>query len=172
MSDNLIVILELVLLVGLVVWVALRKKKSCSQKFDEMQLKLRAKGYRISFFTALLAMAATVILMECNMLGIITPALAVMAALMISVTVFAVYCILNDAFISFSGTPKNHLFLYSLIVLVEIANVVRLLIRGEVLVSGMVDFTAGAAVLMAVAFLVILITLIIKTNCERKEAEE
>ena len=51
MSDNLIVILELVLLVGLVVWVALRKKKSCSQKFDEMQLKLRAKGYRISFFT-------------------------------------------------------------------------------------------------------------------------
>ena len=172
MSDNLIVILELVLLVGLVVWVALRKKKNCSQKFDEMQLKIRANGYRISFFTALLTMSAAVILMECNMLGIVTPALAVMTALMISVTVFAVYCILHDAFISFSDTPKNHLFLYSLIVLIEIANVVRLLVRGEVLVSGMVDFTAGAAVLMAVAFLVILITLIIKTNCERKEAEE
>ena len=53
MSGNTVVILELVLLIGIVVWVMLRKKKSCTEQYDEMQLKIRAEGYRIGFFTAL-----------------------------------------------------------------------------------------------------------------------
>ena len=172
MSGNILVILEIALLIGIIAWVVARKRKTCTQKYDEMQLKIRAKGYQISFFTALLMMALLTVLFECGMLGIITPGLATMAALMISVTVFAVYCITHDAFLAVRGTPKNYYLIYSLIVIVEIVNVIRLFIRGEIIVDGMVDFSAGCAVLMAVGFLVILITLIVKLSRERKEAEE
>ena len=34
MSGNTVVILELVLLIGIVVWVMLRKKKSCTEQYD------------------------------------------------------------------------------------------------------------------------------------------
>ena len=172
MSDNIIMILELVLLVGLIALIVIRKRKTCTKKFDEMQLKIRARGYQISFFTALVMMGILAFLLEINALGPVTPGLAAMAALMVSVTVFAVYCITHDAFLAVRSTPKNHYFLYAMIVIVEIVNVVRLLVRGEVIVDGIVDFSAGCAILMAVAFLVILITLIVKTVSERKEAEE
>lgn len=172
MFENFILILELVLLIGLIGLILIRKRKTCTKKFDEMQLKIRARGYQISFFTALVMMGLLAFLLEVGALGPVTPGLAAMTALMVSVTVFAVYCITHDAFLAVRSTPKNHYFIYAMIVIVEIVNVIRLLARGEVIVDGMVDFSAGCAILMAVAFLVILITLIVKTISERKEAEE
>lgn len=172
MSGNTVVILELVLLIGIVVWVMLRKKKSCTEQYDEMQLKIRAKGYQISFFTALAMLSLLTVLLECGMLGIVTPGFAAYAALMVSVTVFAIYCILHDAFLAVRGNPMRHLTLFGIIVVLEGFTTVRYLLKGELLEGGMLTFGSGAPVVMFVCFLAILITLIVKTVRNRKEAEE
>ena len=172
MSGNTLVILELVLLIGIIVWVMIRKRKSCTQKYDEMQLKIRAKGYQISFFTALLMLCVLTVLLECGMLGIVTPGFAAYIALMVSVTVFAIYCILHDAFLAVRGNPKQHLLLFSIIVVLEGFTTVRYLIRGELLEGGLLTFGSGAPLVMFICFLTILITLIVKTVRNGKEAEE
>ena len=172
MSGNTLVILELVLFIGIIVWVMIRRRKNCTQKYDEMQLKIRAKGYKISFFTALLMLCVLTVLVECNMLGIVTPGFAAYTALMVSVTVFAIYCILHDAFLAVRGNPKQHLLLFGIIVILEGFTTIRYLIKGELLEGGLLTFGSGAPLVMFICFLAILITLIVKTVRNGKEAEE
>ena len=146
------------------------RKKEC--EYDEMQLKIRAKGYQIGFFTALILMLCLILLWEADLLTVVTPGFAIYAALLVSVTVFAVYCILHDAFLAVRGKPNSYIGIFSAIVLLEGAATVRFLMEGEMLENGKLTFSSGAPALMFVCFLAVLITLIVKTVRNRKEAEE
>ena len=172
MSTEFVIILEVLLLIGLIAWIAVRRKKACTQQYDEMQLKIRAKGYQIGFYTTLALLCVLAVLMECNLLGVVTPGFAVFAALIISVTVFAIYCILHDAFLAVRGNPRSYFGIFGMIVILEGAATVRYLTKGMLLEDGKLTVSSGASSMMFVCFLAILITLIVKTVRNRKEAEE
>ena len=108
MSDNAWLALGLFVIVMVAAW-ALTRKARCSEKFDEMQLKIRARGYQIGFFTALGLMMVLAFLLETGCVTIMSPGLLALTALMISVTVFAIYCITHEAFLSIRGDGKNHI---------------------------------------------------------------
>ena len=146
------------------------RKEEC--EYDEMQLKIRAKGYQIGFFTALALLLVLVFLYEMNLLTVVTSGFAAYAVLIICVTVFTIFCILHDAFLSISGNAKSYLGIFSLVVLVEGFVAVRDAVNGKLLENGQLTFSSGAPALMFVCFLAILITLIVKTIRNRKEAEE
>lgn len=146
------------------------RKKEC--EYDEMQLKIRAKGYQIGFFTALILILLLVFAFEMNLITFATPGFAVYAVLIVSVTVFAIYCILHDAFLSISGNAKSYLGIFGMVVLIQGFVTVRYAVKGELLENGQLTFGGGAPALMFVCFLAILITLIVKTIRNRKEAEE
>ena len=146
------------------------RKKEC--EYDEMQLKIRAKGYQIGFFTALILILLLVFAFEMNLLTFATPGFAIYAVLIISVTVFAIYCILHDAFLSISGNAKSYLGIISMVVLIEGAATVRYAVEGELLENGQLTFGSSAPALMFICFLAILVTLIVKTIQNGKEAEE
>ena len=171
MSDNAWMALGLLVIVMVAAW-ALTRKARCNEKFDEMQLKIRARGFQIGFFTALGLMMVLAFLLEMNIITLVTPGLLALTALMITVTVFAVYAITHDAFLSIRGDGKNHIALYSVIVIVEIVNVVRHAVMGTMLENGKLDFGVGAGIVMCVCFLVILVTLIVKKMKNGKEAAE
>ena len=149
-----------------------RKKRKEECEYDEMQLKIRAKGYQIGFYTALFLIMLLVFAFEMNLLTFVTPGFAVFAILIISVTVFVIYCILHNAFLSISGNAKSYLGIISMVVLIEGIVTVRYAINGELLENGQLGFGGGAPALMFVCFLAILITLIVKTIRNGKEAEE
>lgn len=149
-----------------------RKSRKEECEYDEMQLKIRAKGYQIGFFTALALLLMLVFLYEMNLLTVMTPGFAAYAVLIICVTVFTIYCILHDAFLSISGNAKSYLGTLSLVVLVEGFVTVRDAVNGKLLENGQLTFGGGAPALMFVCFLAILITLIVKTIRNGKEAEE
>ena len=171
MTDNAWIILGLMILLMIAAWVLLRKKR-CTEQYDERQLRIRAKGYQIGFFTALFLMSILAMLFETECLTVITPGLAALTALMISVTVFAVYCINHDAFLAIRGDGKSQIALYTIIVLVEIANIIRHIVMGELMVNGKVEFTIGSAIVVGLCFLVMLITLLLKIRRDKKEVEE
>ena len=171
MTDNAWMALGLLVIVMVAAW-ALTRKARCNEKFDEMQLKIRAKGFQIGFFTALGLMMVLAFLLETNAIPLVTPGLLTLAALLISVTVFAIYAITHDAFLSIRGDGKNHIALYSVIVIVEIVNVVRHAVMGTMLENGKLDFGVGAGIMMGICFLAILVTLIVKKMKNGKEAAE
>ena len=161
------------LLAGLMIaaW-GLGRKAFKSKHYDEMQLKIRATGYRIGFFTALALMAVLMLLFELDCLGIVSPAFALLAVLMVSITVFAVYCIRHEAFLSVDGQGKRYIALFTLVVLCNGLTSALRLIRGEALENGRLTLSFGSPLLMTVAFLVILAALLIKTVKAGKEAAE
>ena len=87
-------------------------------------------------------------------------------------TVFTIYCILHDAFISIRGDSRTQIAVFSLVVLAEGLASIRYLTEGELFKNGVLTFDCGAPSLMFICFLAILITLIIKTVRNRKEAKE
>ena len=171
MTDNAWIILGMMILLMIAAWVLLRKKP-CAEQYDERQLRIRARGYQIGFFAALILMLCLVLLWETGLLTVVTPGFAIYAAMLISVTVFAIYCILHDAFLAINGKPNLYIGIFSAIVLLQGATTVRYLMEGEILEDGKLTFGSGAPALMFVCFLAILITLIVKTVRNRKEAEE
>ncbi len=152
-------------------WFLSRKANKNEYEYDEMQLKIRARGYQIGFYTALMLMLALILLWELGWLTFATPGLAVFAALLISVTVFAVYCILNDAFLSIRGKANRYYGIFGLILAIEGLVCVRRISEGKILEDGKFTFDSGVPVVMFICYLIILITLIVKTVCKR-EAEE
>ena len=137
-----------------------------------MQLKIRAKGYRIGFHTALFLMLVLILLSELDWFTFFTPGFAAFAALIISVTVFAVYCILHDAFVGLRSNPRQYIILFSVVILAQALGALRYWMAGELLENGRLTFGSGASPVMVVCFLAILIILIVKTVRNRKEAEE
>ena len=128
------------IIVAAVALVLRNRNKVC--EYDEMQLKIRAKGYQIGFFAALILMLCLVLLWETGLLTVVTPGFAIYAAMLISVTVFAIYCILHDAFLAINGKPNLYIGIFSAIVLLQGATTVRYLMEGEILEDG--KLTLGA----------------------------
>ena len=153
-------------------WFLTRKGRKKECEYDEMQLKIRARGYQIGFFTALGLLLVLVLFSEMNLLTAVTPGFAAFAVLIVCVTVFAVYCILHDAFLSIRGNAKSYIGIFSLVLLTEGIVTVRYITQGELLEDGKLAFGSGAPALMFVCFLAVLATLIVKTIRNRKEAEE
>ena len=162
------------IMVGVMIaaWSLFRKTWKRESEYDEMQLKIRAKGYQIGFYTALFLMLILILLWELNWLTAVTPGFAVYTALLVSVTVFAIYCILNDAFLAIRGNANRYFWLFGLVIVLEGIVAVRNIINNEMLEDGKLAFGSGAPAVMAVCFLAILITLAVKTVRNRKEADE
>ena len=150
----------------------LSRKAKKATEYDEMQLKIRARGYQIGFFTALGLLVVLILLLELNAFSFVTPGFAVYAILMISVVVFAAYCILHDAFVAVRGKPGSYIGIFSIIVILEGIITVRHLMEGDLLENGKLTFSGGAGAVMCIGFLTLLLTLIVKTVRNGKEAEE
>ena len=157
--------------VMIVAWYMTRKNRKAAD-YDEMQLKIRAAGYRIGFFTALFIQMILILLSELGLLTVTTPGFAAFASLLISVVVFAAYCILHDAFLAIRGKAGSYLWIFSLVVLTEVLVTVRNLTEGKMLENGRLTFQGGAPAATAAGFTVLLTVLIVKTIRNRKEAEE
>ena len=172
MTSGTVLAIGIMVGVMIVAWFLSRKSRKKEYEYDEMQLKIRARGYQIGFYTALFLMIVLILLSELNLLTVVSPGFAVYAALLISVTVFAVYCILHDAFLAIRGNANRYFGLFGIITLLEGIVAVRYLAEGKMLEGGKLTFGCGAPAMMCVCFLAILITLVVKTVRNRKEAEE
>ena len=172
MNTGTVMALGIMVGVMLAAWLLFRKSWKRECEYDEMQLKIRAKGYQIGFCTALALMLVLILLWELDWLTAVTPGFAVYAALILCVTVFAIYCILHDAFLSVRGKAGSYIGMFGMVVLLEGIATVRYLMEGEMLEDGKLTFSTGAPAVMCVCFLAVLITLIVKTVRNGKEAEE
>lgn len=171
MSTGSMVALGILAGVMIAAW-ALSRKSRKTTEYDEMQLKIRAKGYQIGFYTALLLQMVMILLLELDVLTMVTPGFAAFAVLMISVVVFAIYCILHDAFIAVRGKTRSYIWIFSLVILADGFTTVRHLTDGGLTDGGKLTFSAGSSALVCLGFLAVLITLIVKTVRDGKEAEE
>ena len=174
MNADILLVSGILLCVMIALWILNRKKRNASgiKEFDEMQTVIRGRGYRIGFLTAVILLAVMILLSELDALTGVTAGFAFFAVLIISVTTFGVYCIAHDAFLGIREKPKRTMILFLIIVIGDGAVSVIDLISGKMTENGRLSFSGGSSVLMFAAFLILLITMIVKTARGRKEAAE
>ena len=99
MEDIIYTVILVVMAVAVVFMVA-RRSATGQKEFDERQLIIRGKAYKYGFFATL---AALITVIFCSsVFGFDMLLLGGASCLFFGLTVFAVYCIWNDAFVSFN----------------------------------------------------------------------
>ena len=171
MKDVVWVILMIAVICA-IVWF-IKKSSKVEKHFDEMQLQLRAKGYAAAYATAVVGMGAFMLLYETGQIGFIDPAVSLMAVLMASVAVFAVYCIRHEAFFSIGDKGNYYMVLCAIVVVLNGLSAVSAIMGGKFLQDGRLSFSGGAAnLLTGLTFLAVLIALLVKKLGRESEADE
>ena len=167
-------IVAVMLIVGVIMYLANKGGTRNNSHYDEMQLKIRATGYKIGFFVTLIGLFVFGFLIECvpNISKVISPAFCMMSVGLIGIFTFAVYCIFNDAFYSIGQSRKRYMYICVLVIITNGLGAVRHISDGNLIEGGTVTFSNCGGLVCAIGFLIILISLIVKEAMSRKEVGE
>ena len=136
----------------------------------EMQERLRGKGYKYGYFT-MLAGIAVVYVASGMTKSLVVVTLGVWISVLVSLLVFAGYCIWNDAYYGVKANPKKYIILMLLITLVDGVNTVLQLRNGWIMEDGTVNTGAITMLSATVAFGGVLLIMLAKQLKDRREME-
>ena len=141
--------------------------------FDERQELIRGKAYKYGFFTMMIMTLFVMAAIEFNISLPVTASLAMFIALLISIDVYAVYSIINDAYFGVGTNKMRYCIFFIIIMAVNlfagISNLNSMAGTGRNMVLG---FSDGANLCVALAFLPILVIMIVKILEEKKELND
>lgn len=152
---------------GIVLVALLFKKKVLDMTFDERQDRVRGTAYQYAFFTLMIAVwiygiADLVLGRWCDALAGISLCVGV------SITVFAVICIVKDAYLGLKERPRAVMTLLMLMTVFNLGVGGVYLASGELVEGGVLTFRAVNPIMGAVT-LVILLVYLANVAAERKE---
>ena len=161
------------LLIYLLVAQFTKKEKLNNNDFDERQELIRGKAYKYGFFTMIIMTLFVMAAIEFNISLPVTASLAMFIALLISIDVYAVYSIINDAYFGVGTNKMRYCIFFVIIIALNLvggaSNLNNLAKSGERIVLG---FSDAANLCVALAFLPILVIMIVKILEEKKELND
>lgn len=157
------------LLAGLAFIMSLFKKKVLDMHFDERQERARGKAFQYGFFTLLIAAYAygisDVLLGRwCDVLTGVTLCIA------LALCVFAVTCILKDAYLSLREKPRTVMTMFALLSTINLGFGGMYALSGDLVEDGVLTFRAVNPIIGA-AILVILIVYIVNYLLRPRDEE-
>ncbi|MBR5516727.1 MAG: hypothetical protein IKU53_02025 [Firmicutes bacterium] len=165
---------ELMFLLGIMVAIciviAIKKMTVSDCEYDERQILIRGKAYKIGFMTMLLFAAgficASVAYEELIEYGFVWNSISMFAGL----TAFAVYSVWNDAYLALKQSVTKNLALCGVVILCNVSWIPEL-IKGKIDAAELIQSYRAINVFCALTFAVIAFTLIIKMFVDRKEED-
>lgn len=157
------------ILAGLLVVALLFKKKVLDMHFDERQERARGKAFQYGFFTLIIAVYAyglsdVMFGRWCDVLAGVTICLAA------GLCVFAVTCILKDAYLSLREKPRTVMTMFALISAINLGLGGMYAVSGDLVENGVLSFRAVNPIL-GFATLVILMVYIVNHLLRSREEE-
>ena len=151
------------LLIYLLVAQFTKKEKLGNNDFDERQELVRGKAYKYGFFTMIIMTLFVMAAIEFNISLPVTASLAMFIALLISIDVYAVYSIINDAYFGVGTNKMRYCIFFIIIMAVNlfagISNLNSMAETGKNMVLG---FSDGSNLCIALAFLPLLVIMLVK----------
>lgn len=157
-------------LAGLGIVVLLFKKKVLDMHFDERQERARGKAFQYGFFTLLGCLCAygysdMMLGRWCDVLAGVTLCMA------ISMLVFAITCILKNAYLSLRERPRKVMTCFLLLSVCNLAFGAVYFYRGELVEEGILTFRAVNPIIGATILLILIVYIINYLLRDREEAE-
>lgn len=164
----------LVLFAAIAIWVFVRKmsttdgRTKCS--FDERQELVRGKGFKYGFFTLIIYDMAICCVAGAypEVLSFVDAQLQMFIGVVLSVVVFACYCIWNEGYFALNEHPKRLLIIFAFVAILNTIIGIINAIDGMYVVEGVLTFSCSNIVCAAM-FYIIFVVLLMKTISNKKE---
>lgn len=159
------------IIIGLAIYLITRKT---TEDYDERQLVIRGKAYKVGFLSTLGAGAVYGFISAVLKRPLAEDGIAVFFILLFGVGVFVVYCIMNDAFFSISDKIKPvHLVVLLLLGVVSQGYMIYTNLTEGTIVGKNGELTARVLPFgILLLFLCVLAALAVKLIKSRKESED
>ena len=146
--------------------------RDCFSKdnFDERQLLIRGNAYRYAYYTALMLLAVWMIISEVFTSMPVTSGLAVFIIMMISIDVYAIYSILNDAYFGINFDRRRYFIFFLVVVAMNLIGGVVNIIGNEV--TAQFGLLECANLTVAVGFVPILVLMGLKSGKDKEDDED
>ena len=156
---------------GLFVLALLFKKKVLDMHFDERQELARGKAFQYGFFTLLVTTYAygvsdMVLGRWCDVLTGVTICLAV------SLCVFAVTCILKDAYLSLREKPRTVMTMFALLAAINLGFGAMYAVSGDLVEDGVLTFRAVNPIIGVLVLVILVVYIVNHLLCSREEEAE
>lgn len=143
--------------------------------FDERQLLARGQAYKYAFFTLMAYVAIAGLLNEASNVSFLMSFGGMWIGVCIAIGVFAITCILKDAYMNLYENAKGVIMMFSVIGLVDVALGLRVFLhKGSLLENGVVslDSTNLVVGILVLVIVVVFIGRVIYNNKQLEEDEE
>ena len=147
---------------------AVKKKKRGKGEYDERQELIRCRGYKIAYYTLMISVALVLALSAGSGIPYIETDVGFVIALMISLVVFAVYCIIKDGYFGIFDKPKSVLIE---LFLIGLANFIIALVNSEKWVIDGKLSMGSINLICAITMLVVALAGFIKLLIVKREDE-
>ena len=150
-------------------------KNKMKGKFDERQELVRGRGYKYACFT-LLGLLTLDLLLECfrafEALPI-TRELYLFFMILVGVMVYALYCVKNDSYFGVGMDTRTYRAVMWIVIVCNAISAVSGLMNGGAMVDGKLAFGPWAALIFVIAFIILMISLKVRSRrADLEEAEE
>lgn len=135
-------------------------------KYDERQEMARGKGFKYAFYTAISWMGLEVILKAMEVDMTIVEDIYSMVGLLVSILVYVIYAIFNDAYFSLNENFGRVMVSFGFIAAFNFIIGISTLLSGQTFVDGKFTFSSINLICGAI-FVVIFIAIIIKNMIDR-----
>jgi len=164
---GLIIVLIVALVIALIV-----KKKNGPAKYDERQELLRGRAFKYAFLVLIAYLCLNGLLQVGTGLEWADLMTSSFIGICLSVTVFVVICIMNDAYFAFNQKPKFYLVMFGVLIAVNLTIGIFNLTNEDVrfVTDGKLNFHV-LSFIVVVIFLAVFIALAIKTLMAKRQAD-
>lgn len=161
--------------------ISMRRSRKCKE-YDERQLVVRSKAYKFAFFTLMIYTVLVQFINDIFEVSLLSSFGGAWIGVCISITVFVVYCVVNDAYISLNENKRGILILFGGIALLNL--VISLsgvlskeidfldevqIMKDGVLTTHSVISIETANLSCAIMFIIICVAIVIKAFVEERE---
>ena len=171
MSGGFYIGLFAVLFLAIVIWSSM-KRAGKKQHYDEMQLKIRADGYRLGYFVTIALLLVLLMVLDSNLITFVSPSFAIFVVMMIGIVTSVVYCIFKGAFFQIGQNGTYYIALCAFIGLLNTGMGILRILDGSLFENGVITFASGASFICGLSFVIILIALAIKKASMGSEVAE
>lgn len=154
---------------GIFALAARRKKDGCAQQYDERQLAAQGKAAKAAMLTHLAYAAVCIVYFagwEPKWLDVPT---AMFFGIALAAGVYAVYCILHDAYFSISRSPRITLVGLAAVAAVQFLNAGRHIAAEGMLPGGKPDMMVSMSLACGALMAVVLVTALIKLAADKRQ---
>ena len=161
--------------------VTMVKSKKC-EEYDERQLVVRSKAFKYAFFTLMFYVVFVELINELFEMPLLCSFGGTWIGVCISIAVFVVYCVINDAYISMNENKRGILILFGGVALLNVVITIAGVLHNEIEFTDKIQImqdgvlrehaiisVQSANLACAVLFIIICATIIIKALVEVKE---